>query len=999
MRSLGKLGIRLAWFVALISSMPATAYAQASIAGIVKDTSGAVLPGVTVEAASPALLEKVRSAVTDGSGLYQIVSLVPGTYTVTFTLPGFNTVKREGVELAGSFTAKIDADMRVGALEETITVTGETPVVDVQNTRRQRVIDREVIDNIPTSRTAYDLASLIPGVSRSGLTNQDVGGSSSSGNPIGSVGIHGSRTGDQMMLRNGIETVGQASTGFSTPSNINPVATQEVNVDTASAGSEHTTGGIRINVIPREGSNSFSGALYTAYASPSWQNDNLTDALKATGLRTGDRLKNNVDFNPGVGGPLKKDKVWFFVSGRYKNSANYAAGMYYDKNFNNPNVWTFEPDLSKPAANPSIWKGGSLRLAWQASAKNKFGLSWQDDVLSYAPTSVSLTLAPEAAQNRVYPLQRQVQIDWTSPVSNRILLEGGVNRYRAASNLATLPGLSPQMIHTTEQSTGLVFRALDSNRLAPTYSMHKRLTLSYITGAHAVKVGFNHTNGWNQFTNESLNPLSYRLNNGVPNQLSQRAFPIRTQTDMEHNLGFFAQDKWTISRLTAAAGLRYSYVSVGWPEQQLGPSPLTPARNVTFPAVHGNLTWHDLTPSLGAVYDLFGTGKTAVKVSVNRYLENGSAGGPIFTDPNPINSLITQTTRSWTDANRNYVADCNLTSALANGECGALANANFGLPVPGATYDPALMHGWGKRGFNWEFSTGVQHEILTRTSVDVSYFRRAYGNFRVTDNRVLAASDFDRFDVTAPADPRLPGGGNYVIHDMYNLNPAKFGLPSDNFVTLASNYGDQIEYWHGVDFNMTARFVEGLLVQGGSSTGRTITDNCDVLAKLPEPAESRSTNTGLTTVANVVPLEYCHNATNWLTQVKFLASYTIPRIDVRVSGTLQNLPGPEVLANYALPTAVAARTLGRPLSGGTANVNVGLLRPGTVFGDRVNQVDFRVGKLLRFGRYRATVSVDFYNALNVGAIMAQNNTFGSSWLRPTSIMPARFAKLGLQFDF
>ena len=224
------------------------------------------------------------------------------------------------------------------------------------------------------------------------------------------------------------------------------------------------------------------------------------------------------------------------------------------------------------------------------------------------PTSVSQTLAPEAAQNRVYPLQRQIQIDWSSPINNRILLEGGVNRYRAASNLAFMEGLSPAMINTTEQSTGLVFRALDSNRLAPTYSLHKRFTASYITGAHAVKVGVSHTDGWNQFTNESLNPLSYRLNNAIPNQLSQRAFPINTQTDMEHNLGIFAQDKWTVDRLTAAYGVRYSYVSVGWPEQHLGPSVLTPTRNLTFPAVNGNLTWHDLKPNLGHVYDVFETG-------------------------------------------------------------------------------------------------------------------------------------------------------------------------------------------------------------------------------------------------------------------------------------------------------------------------------------------------------------------------------------------------------
>ncbi len=998
MRTVGAIATRLVW-LALIFSMPATAFAQASIAGIVKDTSGAVLPGVTVEAASPALIEKVRSVVTDGSGQFQIVSLVPGTYTVTFSLPGFNTVKREGVELAGSFSAKIDADMRVGALEETITVTGETPIVDVQNTRRQRVIDREVIDNIPTSRTAYDLASLIPGVSRGALTTQDVGGSASGSNPIGSVGIHGSRTGDQVMLRNGIETVGQASTGFSTPSNINPVATQEINVDTASAGAEHTTGGVRINVIPREGSNNFSGALFTSYASPSWQGNNISAELAARGAREGDRLKNSVDINPGFGGPLKQDRVWFFISGRYKNSANYATGMYYDKNFNNPNIWVFEPDLSRPVANPSIWKGGQLRLSVQASQKNKFGLSWNDDVLDYSPNNVTQTLAAEAAQSRVYPLQRQTQLDWSSPINDRILLEAGVNRYRAASNVAALEGLSAAMVPAVEQSTGLAFRAIDSSRQSPTYSMHKRFTASYITGAHAVKVGVSHTNGWNKFINESLNPLSYRLNNAVPNQLSQRAFPIETETHMEHNLGVFAQDKWTINRLTAAYGMRYSYVQVGWPEQRLGPSPLTPNRNLTFPAQHGFLTWHDLTPNLGAVYDVFGTGKTAVKVSLNKYLENASAGGPIFTDPNPINSLITQTTRSWTDANRNYVPECNLTSALANGECGALANANFGQPVPGATYDPDLMHGYGKRGFNWEFSTGVQHEIMARTSVDVSYFRRVYGNFRVTDNRALAPSDFDKFDVTAPADPGLPGGGNYVINSMYNLNPAKFGLPSDNFVTLASNYGKQTEFWHGVDFNMTARFIDGLLVQGGTSTGRTVTDNCDVLSKVPEPSETRSANSGLVTVGNIAPLAYCHNATNWLTQVKFLGSYTIPKIDVLVSGTVQNLPGPEILGTYALPTAVAARTLGRPLSGGAANVTLALLPPGSQFGDRVNQVDFRVGKLLRYGRYKATLSVDLFNALNAGAVMGQNNTFGSSWLRPTSIMPARFARLGLQFDF
>jgi len=1002
MRALAKLATRCLW-IAVIAFTPAVASAQATIAGVVKDTSGAVLPGVTVEASSPALIEKVRSVVTDDTGQFQIVNLVPGTYSVTFTLPGFNAVTRTGVELSGSFAAKIDAEMRVGAVEETITVTGETPIVDVQNTRRQRVIDRETIDNIPTSRTAYDMAALIPGVSRGGLTNQDVGGSSSSGTPIGSVAIHGGRTGDQVVMRNGIETIGQSGNGFSTPVNINPVGTQEVNVDTASAGAEHTTGGVRINVIPREGGNTFNGAFFTSYASPKWQADNLTQELKDQGVSSADKLKDNYDINPGFGGPIRQDKLWFFVSARYKNSANYASGMYYDKNFNNPNVWVFEPDLNRRAANPSIWKGAQLRLTWQASQRNKFGVSLHEDSVHYSPTSVSQTLAPEAAENRIYPVQRQRQVDWSSPINNRVLMEAGINRYKAASNLLPLSGLSEAMVPATEQSTGLRFRSLETHRLQPALTTHMRYSVSYITGAHAMKIGTNLTRGWNGFTYQNLSPVSYRLNTPsgstipIPNQISQRAFPIFTETNMDQ-LGVYAQDKWTIDRLTAAYGIRFSRVTASSPEQHLGPSVFTPSRNLDFAPLENFLSWNDLTPHLGAVYDVFGTGRTAIKVSLNRYLENLSAGSSIAQDPNPLNTIVTQTTRSWNDANRNYVPDCNLQSAVANGECGAMANSLFGQPVPGNTYDPDLMHGWFKRAYNWEFSSGVQHEVMARTSVDVSYFRRVYGNFRVTDNRNLGPADFDKFDVTAPSDSRLPGGGGYVVHGMYNLNPAKFGLASDNLVTHASNFGEQVEYWHGFDVNLAMRRIPGLTLQGGTSTGRTVQDDCELRAKVPEPAESRATS-GLITTANVTALEYCHQTTNWLTQVKLLGSYNIPRIDVMVSGTLQNLPGPQILANFNLPSADAARTLGRPLSGGAANIAVGLIDPGTIYGDRLNQVDFRVSKMLRLDRTRTTLSLDFYNMMNVSTVLAQNNAFGPVWLRPSSIFPARFAKVSLQFDF
>src|ERR687898_1061333 len=183
-------------FLVVLASLvlvPAAARAQSVFSGTVKDTSGAVLPGVTVEAASPVLIEKVRTAVTDGNGRFQIVDLRPGAYSVTFTLPGFNTVKRDGITVSGAGTATVDADLRVGSLEETITVTGEAPTVDVSTTTRQSVLDNEAIAALPTSRNYATLARLIPGTNSNvndvgGSAIQDVGGSTT---------IHGSKNTDQ----------------------------------------------------------------------------------------------------------------------------------------------------------------------------------------------------------------------------------------------------------------------------------------------------------------------------------------------------------------------------------------------------------------------------------------------------------------------------------------------------------------------------------------------------------------------------------------------------------------------------------------------------------------------------------------------------------------------------------------------------------------------------------------------------------------------------------
>jgi hypothetical protein len=291
------------------------------------------------------------------------------------------------------------------------------------------------------------------------------------------------------------------------------------------------------------------------------------------------------------------------------------------------------------------------------------------------------------------------------------------------------------------------------------------------------------------------------------------------------------------------------------------------------------------------------------------------------------------------------------------------------------------MKGWGARGYNWEFSAGVQHELAPSVAVDVGYFRRVFGNLTINDDRTVSPADFDPFSVTAPVDSRLPGGGGNVMTGLYDLKPAKFGLPADVLVTRASNYGTQISHWNGMDVTINARSIGAVLLRGGLSTGHVSTDNCAIVAKLDNPS----------------PL-YCHSNHNLQTEVKFLGSYTFPRIDVLLSGVFQSRQGVPLLANYNAPNAAIVPSLGRSLSGGAANATVNLVEPGTMFGERVNQFDVRVSKILRFSGARTMLNVDVFNALNANPVLTENANF-AAWRTPTEILTARFVRFSLQYDF
>jgi hypothetical protein len=1006
----------LAWLVVV----PTTAFGQAVISGAVKDPSGAVLPGVVVEAASPALIEKVRTAVTDGTGQYRIEDLRPGAYTLTFTLQGFSTFKRGDVELSGSVTVTINAELTVGTLAETVTVTGETPVVDVQSARRELTLSNDAIKSIPTVRSYNAIVVVVPGVVTN--LNDTVTGTTTTQFPI-----HGGRNNEGRMMVDGLN-LGTSVGGNQPASYVADIGNaQEITFTTSGSLGESETAGLSMNIVPKTGGNTIQGSVYFSGSGESLQANNFTQELKDSGLTAPTPFTKVYDLNGAFGGPIKRDRIWYFVNARTQGSTNQVASIYYNQNAGDDTKWLYVPDLSQQAYTDRTWENVSGRVTWQASARNKIGAFWDEQWLCRKCTGMFIGLTdptrvtPEAIGVGSQTPLRVRQITWSSPLTNRLMLDAGYGGlYTDGGNPERNPNPTRNLIRVVEQCAsgcaanggipGLVYRSQDfGNNVAASYPW--RASVSYVTGAHSMKLGYqgSYLSSDRKWGTNDQN-LTYRFNNGVPNQLTESISPWfhRSRVGIQ---ALFAQEQWTFRRLTLQGALRFDRATSWYLEQQAGPSRFLPTP-INFPQTDGVNSYKDITPRMGLAYDLFGNGKTALKFNLGKYLE-GAAIQLNYINPNPMLRLPSSTsvfgtagvTRTWTDANGNFQPDCDLLNPLANDHrssggdfCGQISNLSFGQKILTNTYDPALLNGWGVRASDWSLGVSVQQQILPRMSVEVAYHRRWFNGFTVTDNMLAQASDYTSYSITAPKDPRLPGGGGYVISGLYDANPSVAGQ-INNLIIDSQGYGKWYQYFNGVDITLNVRTRGGLTLQGGTSTGQNVVDNCEVRANLPELNVTVGAGLVGSTVSPTSP--YCHVGYGILTQLRGLGAYTIPKIDLQLSAVFQSKPGALLAANYAVPAAVVAQSLGRPPSGNVTNVTINLVAPGSMYGDRLNQLDFRVAKILKFSRTRTTVGVDIYNVLNSSAILTYNTGFvpNGPWLQPNAVLTGRMARISAQFDF
>jgi hypothetical protein len=963
-----------------------------SIAGVVRDSSGAVLPGVTVEASSPALIEKTRATVTDGQGQYQIIDLRPGTYSVSFSLSGFSTVRREGIALTASFTAGINADLRVGSLEETITVTGITPIVDTQNVAKIATATREVMDILPTDRNFVSFAALTPSVLVTGV-RQNVGGS------IPETGmnlvVHGSRASDSLILVDGMPIVnGNGTGGLQYGNYLNNALAQEITFQTDSHNGEYERASVYSNFIPKDGSNTVRGSFGTRYAGEGWQSANLDEAQKARGLLSGNRINRIWDVNPALGGPIVKDRLWVYGGYRHWGTYNTVAGSFKDKTFDE---FFYEPTTEQNLF--PVWhQSAATRFTAQLSQKNKLNVfyDWQYTYFGNCFVPTYLTAISACPEYKNVP-QYIIQASWSAPVTNKILLEAGgtltpqdYHGYRrpgvSNTQFSVSDALAPAGYPTTWGASALGYGANRSDQ------MNFRGSVSYVTGSHNVKTGFTLMHSWRYSTQEPNNSVALVLRSRQPFSITQYATPIQYQETLRYNAGLYAQDQWRIGRLTMNYGVRLDLLNARVDEQSIGAGPFTPARD--FGAVENVPNWKDIDPRFGLSYDLFGDGKTAVKASIGRYVIGESY--TLARAVNPVQSTVNSVTRTWASptGTLNPFLDCDLTNPAANSRvpgqpaCGAINNPLFGQVATRTTnYDPEVVDGWHVRPYNWEMQASVQREILPRVSAYAGYSRRSFGNLFATRNLNVTNADFTTYCVPIPSDSRLAGGGGGQQCGLFDVNR---NIAPNNLIFNSNKVGGITDVYDGFDFDVNARLGRNMLVSGGVSVGRERINTCNLVSDLA------LSQTGAARAADPRTDAFCNVSPPFLPQIKGQFAYPLPW-DVNVSATFRSLSGPELRAQYPLSNAIAAPSLGRNFTNVPPTVDI--LPAGSLYGDRIYQTDLRFSKSIRSGGTVIRPTVSIYNLFNANPIQTYNNTYSAAWQSPTTILQARFVDIGVQVDF
>jgi hypothetical protein len=991
------------------------AHAQSAFTGVVRDATGAVLPGVTAEVSSPALIEKSRNVVTDERGSFRIVDLRPGIYSLEFSLPGFNSVKRE-IELPSNFTATVNVEMTVGAVAETLTVSTETPVVDVQNNQHIQILPREVLDTVPTAHTIQSVGQLIVGVT---LSSPDVAGSRAMQQTYFSV--HGAGAAQTTVLMDGMIINGLQGDG-AIQSYGNDAGNQEMVYQTGGGTVDSPTGGLKISMVPKEGGNAFHGSLFMGYESSRLQSNNLSSYLRSHGVQAVDKIGKYRDINATFGGRIIRDKLWFFTSTRLFTVHSPVANTFYV-----PAGGTYAKCLSGALScvqgvNKETINSGLLRLTWQVTPRNKVS-AYIDRLFKTRDRAMNPGDDPETA-SVVWgsPLYMTSTIKWTSTLSNRLLVQGGyssnIERYtnEYQPGIEKRPG-TPEWYagaHHVDTVLNTRWNAAPIEFFSYPDRFNAQASVAYVTGTHSLKFGFQ--DSWGPYNQAAFANADLYQNylNGVPATVTLRASPIRWQDRLNANLGVYAQDAWKLGRATINYGLRWEYVS----EQVTG----QPAQSGRFARIPKYDTfrlpvWKNWSPRISVVYDLFGNTKTALRGGYNRFEAAATTTFASLYDPG--NGINITASAAWTDSNNDDIAQGELGCTYLTPGCEInFANVprNFGV-ISLANPDPKL-----KRPYVDAYNVGVTHEIIRGLALSAEWFHND-GKRLVVRNNTLRPGTF--------SGPATVTNTNYRPITVFSPIDGK---PITMYDTVSAAVQQAVanvdtnepllqQKYNSFEFNFNARLTRGITFFGGSATERTVANVCAAA------------------VTNPNILNYCDQSQSgipWRTQFKLAGTYPLPWWGLSFSGALQALPG-YILGTQALtqggagapnltavngestiltvtPTtrytvcpgssATAGCTVGALVIPGMnqASINVPLIAPGTELTPRITQVDFSVSKKIQLEWISFSPKVDIFNALNSSAYhtvrsLVYSTAQGATYKLPGSILQGRIFRLAMVVNF
>lgn len=998
--------------------LPGVVSAQSQFVGRVTDATGGVLPGVTVDAASDVLIERVRTAVTDDYGRYTIVDLRPGIYTVTFRVTGFATVVRDKLELPADFTATVNAEMRISALEETVTVTGASPIVDVTQAQRTQVMSREVLDALPLGRTVQARVALVPLVT----TTADVGGSQSMDQH--NIRVAGTEDNEATVFVDGMMLNSNSSDGAS-QYYFNDAMAQQMSIQTSGTDAETSAGGVRVNLVPREGGNQFRGTFYSDYANHDMMSSNLTDELKSLGVTSVNSVWRAYDINGSFGGPLMKNKLWFFFTGHRKTFDRVVLGSFY-------------PDGS-PGIDDTLIHALQLRLTWQINSQHKLAAFYDDNnKVEYHTHSAGediLTVSQTRGVGRPRGPRYSAQVKWTATLGSRFLAEAGWGTNRVdyinkgqeglrqdrPANVRTCvatpclsfdpaqagPNVDPW--YTTTSNADPEAATLrwgnvtdDFGKVPQRYIVTTKGT--YVTGQHNMKVGLQWTFGpenWWRINNADIQSVNYR--SGVPDTVTVWNTPVQSSEEVSKDLGIYAQDSMKFRRFSISPGVRFEWFASQVNPQEAPAGRFVPAR--TFPEREIAPKWFDVSPRLGIVYDLFGDAKTAVKYDVGKYVHNLTLS--LADRYNPM--FATTDTRLWGDCYRDGPGGLTCTGANPYGtnrdrivqdwEIGPSGVSNFGSRVVNST-DPDLKRDWYLR-----MGLSVDHELSPRLGVSAGWYYTDYVNMRTyltptgatpstffTRNRLRSLADFDAFQVANP----LAGYEGQKI-TVYNLKREKLSAVDNVDTNVPDSSG---QFYQGFVFSANLRLPKGGSVFGGMTVEKTMTRFCD---SYDNPNQFRfcdmtggaGEDEALAAMSNAGPASGVHTTLPYQNSVKIGGDYPLP-YGVQVSSAIRVVPGAERIITYSVPPAAfTAAGLTR-----TQAVTVRLNNPGSLYYPHTTIMDLGLGKWFNLPNHlRVKAGLNIYNLFNPDTITTQVNTFGPTLGNPQTVILGRFFRVSTQIEW